>query len=1340
MTVAAVGEAEPLQHRARAWRWLWTAGASLLLALSLTLDADGAAAAALTPISTSSARPAGNSPRGFLGDGSTGCMKCHAGIEPMHPVAELSCVDCHGGDDTQSSKLAAHVQPQRPGPGDERVAGLDDDPTWRRFRNPMDLRIVDSTCGTCHEAEVYRLHGSLHASTAGHLSDGYYEAGLLEKRGSRYSVFPVLERMGEAAEIESLVQVPAFRDSRKRDELATHYADLARKECMQCHLWSEGRAVRGRVGFDGDYRGAGCAACHVEYALDGLSETLDRSIDKNEPGHPRTHTMTRAPTTQTCTACHYGDASIGLNFRGLSQLPPGAPGGPDIGGTTDSPLNRAFYINDASLTPPDVHHEAGMHCIDCHTLNDVMGDGRLHGQMEFAVEISCEACHGSLDQALPRSTTAPTFRTERGTPLEHVRWDGDQVVLTSKVDGSRHKVTQVAHIVDPKHSDYNAKAARAMTGDHARLACYVCHNNWNVNFLGFHFDRNESLSQLDLLSGLRTPGRVTTQEKVFTTWKSFFAGFDTQGRIAPYLTGFSTMGSVHDRDGKTILDQRLPETAAGLSGLTMIHHQMHTNRKTARSCVECHRSSSTWGMGSSNFRLARQFSFVADRRGIEVVALNRSQLAASSPLAKVVLPDVVDMEILSDPLQGFAQYLFVTEGYRGLHVIDVTDPTQPRRVAFEASVNPRGLALAGEYLYMADGIGGLVVYDVSQPDRPERVGQLPLFDAHEIRIQWPYAYVADGPGGLAIVDVRAPIAPRLVGGTRLAWDPDDVDAAIDVDVLFQYSRPRALKATNRALTRRTQPLNLAALVDENRGLVLIDVTEPTHPKRIWPPQPSPGKSVARGRDDFIFRGIELRSHVDLAEPQGGTRTQERDYAYVLRERIRRDGSRRSTMVAIDVTNPNRPESVGNTESGYATEHLVIGSFYNQPFLQTVGFAPGELGVFVTDLSVSAEPNQLGALAGVRTAYAFVLEEFPLDKMIDGEGRRLKDVSHEGARWFYRAEIERVLDVPGEKLGTILPGDVRTAIPGVTARLHLARLDQDGTGMLEGDEYVRGGGSSVDEDGDGRIILAELAGGAGLLGAELTSVPEDESSAFLATRVDADGDLARLLDGTNPYEFDADDDARLSPKEMEKALFAALDLDDDDRVSLAEFSRHPGPARLLRFGGDVAKKAFREWDSTNDGKLTQREFRMRDEDWQALDANADGFCQLAVYVDPWFIRQGFSEPAANTEWPTRQPTLTWLPPIIDAERIFETFDKNNNEELSLRELKKRKELHREFDANGDDIVTREEVQARIDLVGQAGVDITTDDYISRWDLDGNGKVEDEEIPPGAELRVVKKKRR
>ena len=109
--------------------------------------------------------------------------------------------------------------------------------------------------------------------------------------------------------VNRLVQVPKFQDQLPETDLATHYTDLARKECMQCHLWSQGRAVRGRVGFDGDYRGEGCAACHVTYALDGLSEGADRERKRGEPGHPRTHEMTRAPTTESDSSSTKATAS-----------------------------------------------------------------------------------------------------------------------------------------------------------------------------------------------------------------------------------------------------------------------------------------------------------------------------------------------------------------------------------------------------------------------------------------------------------------------------------------------------------------------------------------------------------------------------------------------------------------------------------------------------------------------------------------------------------------------------------------------------------------------------------------------------------------------------------------------------------------------------------------------------------------------------------------------------------------------------------------------------------------------------------------------------------------------
>lgn len=1245
-----------------------------------------------------------------------GCLACHTGIEAMHPEAALSCVDCHGGDEHARRKNEAHVQPTRKEPPDERIAPLDEDLAYRRFVNPMDLRVAPQSCGRCHARLVEHLNISLHGTTTGHLSDGYYEMGLLDKRGAAFSVFPVRAPPGSKGDIESLRQVPAFRARESGSELGTHYSDLARKECLQCHLWSQGRAVRGRVGFDGDYRGEGCAACHVEYARDGLSQSSDKSAVRTEPGHAKTHTLTRSPTTQTCTSCHWGDAAIGTNFRGLAQLPPGAPGGPDIPGTTKELENRQYYMQDAAVNPPDVHHERGLHCIDCHTMNDVMGDGQLHGNMEHQVEISCSDCHGTF-------TARATLRTQRGHVLSNVRREGDSVILRSRVTGVDHPVVQVLDVLDPKSPAYNARAAQAMTSSHGHVECYTCHAGWNPNFLGFHFDRNESLSQLDLLTGKRTEGRVTTQEKVFATWKSFYAGLNEKGSVAPYLTGFSTMGSVTDAKGERILDQVMPVTKAGLSGMTMIHHQMHTTRKVGRSCVECHRTSTTWGLGSSNFQIARQLAFVADRRGIEVVALNRAQVASSTPLAKLPLPDVTCLEIRGDPLQGFATELFAGEGGRGIHVIDVRTPTDPKRLAFIASIEPHGLQWRGDWLYLADGPGGLRIYDVSNPVSIQLVGLVPMCNAQAVHVQWPYAYVADGEGGLVIVDVRAPIAPRVVGGLSLPHDDGTPARAIGIQTLFQYSRPRSRKSgrtVERTIDERTQARHVCAVLDEVRGLVLVDVTEPTRPRQLYP-EPPIKERTRTARTDGEWRGMVLASHVDLAQPQGGSKTAERDYAYLLAERG--VGNEASTVTVMDITDPTRPRRVGQSRSGQSTESLALGAFYNAPFLQSIVFACGEDGVSATDVSISSQPNQLGGLGALHECYFIAIENFPLDRMIDERGRRLKDVSHEGSRWMYISEIEKVLSVSAEKLGLVDGTTAATPWPLGNARSEFMRLDADHSGFLSGTERADGS-RMADANQDGRTSFLEFVEANGAM----TSPPEATDVApaprFRATRVDPDGDLARLLDVVEPAPFDKDEDGRLSRVEMDAARFAALDLNGDGALSIAEASRVPGALRGLRYTDAASKKLFASLDLDGNGQLGPAEMHVHDDEWGALDADSDGFVQLTVAPGSKAARVG--RPMQRPEWPSRRVVRATLSPDATIESVLAVFDKDGDKSLSRRELERRPDLLNEMDDDNDGILQSNEIKARCDEILRAGVDAVRDGFRARWDLDGDGQVSPNEL--------------
>ncbi|MEM9801201.1 MAG: hypothetical protein AAGA20_12820 [Planctomycetota bacterium] len=1246
--------------------------------------------------------------------GSEGCLACHAGIEDMHPGFPLSCVECHGGDADARDKSKAHVTSSVRVQDDERVPPFDQDLAYVRFVNPMDLRVAERVCGDCHGDLVDHLMISLHGTTAAHLSDGYYENGVQGERDSRYAVFPVAAPSnGEDHALDRLVQPPRFDASDDPESLASHFPDLVRKECMQCHLWSQGRAVRGRVGFDGEYRGAGCAACHVPYRGDGFSESLDPTANRSEPGHPRVHALQTAPPTESCTACHYGDASIGLHFRGLSQLPPGAPGGPEIPGTTDRLLHRAFFINDPAVTPPDVHHASGLHCVDCHTLSGVMGDGRLLSKMEQATEITCEACHGTFEE---RSS----LRTESGTRLEHLFERDGSIWMRSKVTGAEHRIKQAADVVNPDHEDHVPEAERAMTGAHANVACYTCHAGWNVNFLGFHFYRNEALTQLDLLSGERTPGRVTTQEKVFTTWKSFYAGLDEKGRVAPYLTGFSTMGTVDGRDGERILDQEFPVTSEGLSGLTMIHHQLHSTRPTARSCVECHRASETWGMGSGNFRLGRQLVFAADRRGVEIVAFDRENPQLSVPLVKVPLTDVVDLELLTDPLHGHTQYVFASEGKRGIHVIDVRDLRAPATVDFHMSVSPRGMALAGSHLYVADGVGGLKVFDVSEPAEIELVATLPTVDAHEVEIRWPHAYVADGVGGLLVVDVSMPISPKVVGGLEIAGGGD---GAVDVDVLFQYSRPTA-DEEGAPTDERTPARRLVAVCDEESGPILVDATEPAQLEVISTKKRRDGQAERR-RSNARYHSLALRSHVDLASPQGGSRTVERDVLYFVEELNQRSGAQRSILRVVDVSDPTRQSYIADVPVGDASEMLELGEWYTPPFLRTLAFVPGDEGILISDMTNSSEPVELGSIPALLEAYVIRAERFPLDQMLDEDGRRLKDVSHPESRWLLRREIERVLDVPATELGTVGPYWQESIAAASSARRMFARADVDRSGLLVGDEIAAVGGGAVDADGDGRVTLSELAEHGRMTGR--TAVVPAEPIVAPESRAEPGGDLARLLDGIDPFEYERKKDGRLDRGEAERAVFAALDLDASGKLDVHELSRAPGPLRDLRFGDRVSDETFGDVDVSGSGTIGPREFHLRDEDWAVLDRDGDGVCQLDPEV--FETRRDRNVGTPENEWPTQRrfPQL-YLPPGTTVASLSAALDADGDGELSRRELRKAEDLARALDRDRSSIVEADELASAEELLRRWGVESVPDAFDDRWNLDGSREVDDDELAP------------
>lgn len=303
-----------------------------------------------------------------------------------------------GGDPNSAVKEAAHVLPTLPVIMDNTVAPLDHDLPYQQFVNPKNLLVVQDTCGACHPFKAETIIKSMMATAAEHSAGGLYQNGVVKTKTPIYGTFAVEDTDGlvptERGAVQSLEDLVEYDPSGDPHSNATHFAAVPAQACARCHLWSRGKGYRGAENVNGLYRADGCVACHMIYDNDGLSRSADKTIDHAEPGHPRIHQVTKQIETQQCIHCHHRGARIGLNFTGRAQMPPRLPSGPDYAGTTDEKFNTNYHYAVDGVNPTDVHFERGLDCIDCHTIQGIMGDGNIYGHMDQATKIECRMCHG----------------------------------------------------------------------------------------------------------------------------------------------------------------------------------------------------------------------------------------------------------------------------------------------------------------------------------------------------------------------------------------------------------------------------------------------------------------------------------------------------------------------------------------------------------------------------------------------------------------------------------------------------------------------------------------------------------------------------------------------------------------------------------------------------------------------------------------------------------------------------------------------------------------------------------------------------------------------------------
>jgi len=129
-----------------------------------------------------------------------------------------------------------------------------------------------------------------------------------------------------------------------------------------------------------------------------------------------------------------------------------------------------------------------------------------------------------------------------------------------------------------------------------------------------------------------------------------------------------------------------------------------------------------------------------------------------------------------------------------LEIVDVSEPTQPRRVARSDSVySARAVQVIDQFAYVAgfsanNGFEGLVVVDVSNPAQPQLVGACQtVVPAQDVHVVGNRAYVVasnapdfegDHPESwLQIIDVANPAQPTVLGQCRISEEAQALEVA-----------------------------------------------------------------------------------------------------------------------------------------------------------------------------------------------------------------------------------------------------------------------------------------------------------------------------------------------------------------------------------------------------------------------------------------------------------------------------------------------------------------------------------------------------------------------------------
>jgi hypothetical protein len=273
----------------------------------------------------------------------------------------------------------------------------------------------------------------------------------------------------------------------------------------------------------------------------------------------------------------------------------------------------------------DIHLEKGMHCIDCHFVQDVHGNTKLYGEVRAAIEIQCIDCHGTISKYATLRTSGPASvdptkdnpqggrdLTTLRTPFGKRRFErqGNRLVQNSMVECDMSwEVTQTRDVIDPTHPKYNEKARLAKTARFGRdgnfewgdipvdargrpdetavahcnqnMSCIACHSSWNPSCFGCHLPQkaNKKMPALhnegDVQRNYTAYNFQTLRDDVFMLAHD---GDVTCNRIGPARSSCAIHVSSYNGNRDSIYIQQQTISADGLSGVAFSSNVPHTVR------------------------------------------------------------------------------------------------------------------------------------------------------------------------------------------------------------------------------------------------------------------------------------------------------------------------------------------------------------------------------------------------------------------------------------------------------------------------------------------------------------------------------------------------------------------------------------------------------------------------------------------------------------------------------------------------------------------------------------------------------------------------------------------